>query len=132
VGKSFLSFLIFYLISSCNVYADIVNVIVTSDVLRDYKLFLKGQDPLYIQNFSGVRSRRDVVELILFQQALKIGNFKHIVNFTEVASYERILVQIGNGNALMSANTNWLSDVDLSVSYPTVATIANGEFKAGF
>lgn len=114
-------------------HGDDINIMVTPDVLHDYKIFTKGKNPLALDNFAGEHSRRDVIELIFLQQALKIGGFIHNISFIESSSsYKRILVEVGEGRVLMSANTNWLADVNSELCYTSEVVIADGEFEAGF
>ena len=43
---------------------------VDEDIIADYQLFVGERDPLDIIHFSGPGARRDVVEIVLLQQAL--------------------------------------------------------------
>lgn len=52
-------------------FADPVTVLVPPDVWKDYQTLVNGRDPLTITEFSGPGRRRDVVEVILLQQALE-------------------------------------------------------------
>lgn len=123
--------IIFYMTLAA--HGDDINIMVTPDVLHDYKIFTKGKNPLALDNFAGEHSRRDVIELIFLQQALKIGGFIHNISFIESSSsYKRILVEVGEGRVLMSANTNWLADVNSELCYTSEVVIADGEFEAGF
>ena len=44
--------------------------LIPDDVLLDYQRFLAGRDPLAIVDFGGLHARRDVIEVLLLQQAL--------------------------------------------------------------
>ena len=52
-----------------------VQMFLRDDVYQDYTTFLAGRDPLEIKSFSGHKIRRDVVDMIIAQQALKLGGF---------------------------------------------------------
>ena len=49
-----------------------IDIIVPGDVLQDYREFVAGNDVHTITQFTGKKTRRDVVELVLIQQALPI------------------------------------------------------------
>ena len=50
-------------------------VLVPNDVAADYEAFLDGRDPQTITDFSGPFARRDVVEVVVTQQALARGGW---------------------------------------------------------
>jgi len=131
------SFLILILITSFT-FADIkikrdeLIIVIPSDVKRDYDLFLDGRDPLDIKEFSGLGSRRDVVEVILLQQALVLGGLTDSIRFIVASSHARIIKQVHSGSAIMSGNSIWydlLNDRDLL--YVSEAVIEKGQFEAG-
>ena len=110
-----------------------IKIIIPSDVYEDYKRFLNNRDPLEISDFSGVASRRDVVEVVLVQQALREGGFKQPVEFKVANAYARIQQQIESGTVAISANSLWLGDLEsrsdfIYISEPSVEL---GEFEAG-
>lgn len=88
-----------------------VMVILPPDVLKDYLDFLKGRDPLTITDYSGPLSRRDVVEVVLFQQALDLGGFDMPLKLRTVASYSRTMLELQTGAAAAAANTMWHRDL---------------------
>jgi hypothetical protein len=110
-----------------------LELLIPEDVLADYKLFINKRSPLDITNFSGQSSRRDVVEVVLLQQALHKGRITRPLKFISVNSYQRILREIQSGNALMAGNSSWKTDLDeikedVLISVPL---IRDGEFEAG-
>lgn len=116
------------------VFAQAVEVSVPTDVLSDYKSFLGDRNVLELTDFTGEHSRRDVVELVLLQQALSLGGFQGELEFTTVDSYERTQAEMRRGRSLMSANTLWNNDLqgqqdDIYISAPIIRL---GEFEAGF
>ena len=56
-------------------------IVIPGDVKRDYELFVSGRDPLEIKDYSGLGSRRDVVEVVLIQQALALGGITEPIRF---------------------------------------------------
>ena len=110
-----------------------LTVAVPGDVLTDYELFLAGRDPLAITDYSGSHSRRDIIELVLFQQALAHGGVHQRPTFVVLPSYARILEELKSGRTAALGTPAWLSDLtgsdDLLISSPIVK---EGEFEAGF
>jgi hypothetical protein len=111
-----------------------LKVVVPTDVYKDYLKFIGNKNPLKLEEFSGEHSRRDVVELVLLQQALSEGGIKDRISFIQADSYARIQAQVKSGAVLMAANTLWLTDIEAMKSdvYITEPMIAKGEFEAGF
>ena len=103
------------------------------DVLADYQLFLAQRDPLTITDFSGRHSRRDVVELVLVQQALQRGGCRQQVRFISGPTYLRILAELASGRAALSATTVWKHDLDQRAPAlrPSLATVQQGQFSVG-
>jgi len=113
--------------------AQSLKVLVPPDVLSDYTAFLDGRDPLAVTDYSGLHSRRDVVECVLFQQALALGGLDARVSMEPVASYSRTTLELKSGEALAGATSIWRRDLvriddDIFISPPL---IRNGEFEAG-
>lgn len=107
---------------------------VPPDVINDCNAFLNGRDPLAVKHFTGPHARRDVVELILVQQALAAGGMTGPVDLLPTASYERLLTEVERANALLTGNSVWLQDIrwyggDMQ---PSTALIPEGKFEAGF
>lgn len=110
-----------------------IRVGVPTDVLHDYRLFLIGRDPLSIVDYGGLRSRRDVVEVVLFQQALALGGFHGKIDLIGSPTYERIIAEVRDGHLSAAATSIWKSDLD---KHPkrflvTSPVIENGQFEAG-
>lgn len=103
-----------------------LSVALPSDVLDDYFRFLAGRDPHAITDFAGLGARRDVVEVVLLTQALRLGGLNASLHFQRVDSYSRILRELETGRADMAANSVWLADVkprseSMFVSEPVLA-----------
>ena len=101
-------------------------VLVPPDVLADYRTWLGARDPLAVKDFTGPGARRDVVELALLQQALVAGGEARAVAFEESPSYQRILVELKAGHALLLGTSAWRADLaalgdDVAISAPLVA-----------
>lgn len=110
-----------------------IKVGVPADVLEDYIVFLGDRDPLKITDYSGYKSRRDVVELVLFQQALALGGETARVIFVAGPTYERIVDEIRGGHLTGSGTSVWDSDLEKTKNlfFITDPIIENGQFEAG-
>lgn len=105
---------------------------IRDDVLENYYNFLKGRDVLSIRNFSGEFIRRDVVDMILLQQALKIGGFNMEFDYAPGRLNFRNTRMLEEGKLLLSFDSYWLQDAkllseDLYISEPV---IRKGEYHA--
>lgn len=108
-----------------------ITVLAPKDVLDDYQLLLANRDPLEIQNYAGTGSRRDTVELILFQQAMYRGGSGARITFRAVDSYPRILEEIVQGRAQASGTSVWDSDAKESGALLSAPLIQDGEYMVG-
>ena len=62
----------------CNTsYANVIDIYIRDDVYEDYTTFVNNRDVLQITDFSGQAIRRDVVDMIIAQQALSLGGFDY-------------------------------------------------------
>lgn len=106
---------------------------VDEDIIADYQLFVGERDPLDIIHFSGPGARRDVVEIVLLQQALHLGGFKSKLVLRPENSYLRILRLVQDGQVALSAALVWKADLknyeDTLLISP--ALVHEGEFIAG-
>lgn len=111
----------------------ILPLIITSDVLSDYYKFLGGKSPYEITNYSGKHSRRDVVEVILLQQALKRGGLEVEIVFSIADTYLRTIEEVINGRTAITASTVWLYDIISHQQHlqESPALIKPGEFQVG-
>lgn len=110
-----------------------VFIAVNEDILPDYRKFVNNRPLESIDYYGGPGSRRDVIELVLLQQALILGGFKTPWAISSEQSYLRTLRNIADGKALTSGGTAWNSDIqplehELWTSSPT---IKEGEFQVG-
>lgn len=102
------------------------------DVIRDYHLFLNGKSPQHIQSFKGEKSRRDVVELVLVQQAIALGGFTGKIKIIDAPSDARINEMMKNGQADISGTSYWKEDVNPENQIASDIVIKQGQFEAGF
>jgi hypothetical protein len=110
-----------------------IEMFIRDDVYEDYIRFLAGRSPVEVIDFHGDYIRRDVVDMIIVQQALVLGGFQKTfayrpgnVNFRNT----RLLEQ---GKLLLSFDSYWLADAEvlqdkLFISAPI---IRQGEYFAG-
>ncbi|WP_373997859.1 hypothetical protein [Bdellovibrio bacteriovorus] len=108
-----------------------VKAVVIEDVLEDYKKFLKGRNPLDIKDFSGPYSRRDVIELVLFQQALSAGGLHTLVILIPMPTYQRSIAELEKGYVDATANPVWETDLKESSTWKSISTVDPGQFVAG-
>lgn len=134
--KLFIKILVLTLIfSSLSAQArkDSVLIYIRDDVYEDYLEFVAGREIIDIDNFSGKNIRRDVVDMILAQQALKLGGFDYNFNYAPGKVNFRNTKMLENGKLLISFDSYWQQDaIPLADSvYITAAVIRNGEYVAG-
>lgn len=132
------STLLFFLIVQSFFYAfssqaDQVDIYIRDDVYYDYVKFVDDKDILAIRDFSGKTIRRDVVDMIIAQQALKIGGFEHSFEYVPGKLNFRNTKLLEEGKLLISFDSYWLSDAkkldnDVYISQPL---INKGEYVAG-
>ncbi|WP_027467773.1 hypothetical protein [Deefgea rivuli] len=114
-----------------------ITILTQQDVYNDYQKFIDGRDPLTLTQYSGPGSRRDVVELVLVQQALKAGGNNYPIKIVKVDntsdSYSRFIKEITSGSATVGGNSAWLIDLKQinDKVYISEPTIRQGEFEAG-
>ncbi|WP_038450276.1 hypothetical protein [Bdellovibrio bacteriovorus] len=131
LGSFLFLFLHAFLVAQPASAAEVVQVGLIEDVLRDYKLFLQERDPVKITKFDGKHSRRDVVEVVLFMQALRHGKFAGQVQLVGLPSTGRLLEQLRKGKVAALANSAWAESVPDSEVLKTEPLIRDGEFVVG-
>ncbi len=108
-------------------------VMLARDVYSDYLHFIGQRDPLTLKYFGGPHSRRDVVEVVLLQQALHRGGISRPLRFVLSESEGRTIKGLARGDADISGASSWQSSTTglerkLRVSH---ALIPQGRFMAG-
>jgi hypothetical protein len=125
-------FLLSFLYSPITKAEDIL-IYIRDDVYEDYITFLNGRDIHAIKHFSGKNIRRDVVDMILAQQALQMGNFTHNFKYASGKLNFRNTKMLESGRLLISFDSYWLADAKaLNDSvYISAPIIRKGEYIAG-
>jgi hypothetical protein len=110
-----------------------VLIYIRDDVYIDYQEFVEDRDISTIDDFSGKSIRRDVVDMIIAQQALKLGGFKHRFSYASGKVNFRNTKLLQNGKLLISFDSYWRRDaLPLSKKvYISDEVIRNGEYIAG-
>jgi len=110
-----------------------VLIYIRDDVYVDYQQFVAGKDISSIDNFSGKNIRRDVVDMIIAQQALKLGGFNHRFSYAPGKVNFRNTKMLQNGKLLISFDSYWLKDAQpiSKTVYISDEVIRNGEYVAG-
>ncbi len=110
-----------------------VLIYIRDDVYIDYLQFVADRDISLIDNFSGKNIRRDVVDMIIAQQALKLGGFNHRFSYAPGKVNFRNTKMLQNGKLLISFDSYWKQDaLPLSEQvYISDEVIRNGEYIAG-
>jgi len=123
----------FLLLSSFSTLCDELLIYIRDDVYQDYQTFVAGRDVLLIDSFSGKAIRRDVVDMIIAQQALKHGGFNHHFKYVPGKVNFRNTNLLQKGELLISFDSYWLKDaLDLQQHiYISEAVIRKGEYVAG-
>lgn len=132
----FKALLVFTLISfSSNILArqHSVLIYIRDDVYLDYLNFVANRDVTSIDDFSGIKVRRDVVDMIIAQQALKLGGFNHSFSYAPGKVNFRNTKMLQNGKLLISFDSYWQQDALPLVDkiYISDEVIRNGEYVAG-
>ncbi|WP_252738832.1 MULTISPECIES: hypothetical protein [Colwellia] len=126
------------LLVSFNFYAyatspPIINITIEADIYDYTQEILAGKSPLEIDDFSGEHAQRDVIEVILVQQALALGGIELNFQFTTGHYDSRNIRLLQQGLLLINFDSMWLSSVerlqeDIYISDPL---IRKGEYWAG-
>ncbi len=110
-----------------------ITAAVDEDIIADYQLFAGERDPLSINYYGGLGARRDVIEIVLLQQALHLGGFEGKVVLRPENSYLRVLKLIQDGQVPISGALMWRDDIKpyAKALFKTQALVHEGEFIAG-
>ncbi len=107
--------------------------LIPDDVLLDYQRFLAGRDPVSISDYGGPHARRDVIEVLLLQQALARQDGELRLSLTPMPTSQRLQAELRLGHAACSATSYWREDFPkpegLLFSDPV---LDEGEFEVGF
>ena len=110
-----------------------INIFIRDDVYNDYQKFVAGRDVLAITDFTGKNIRRDVVDMIIAQQALKLGGFNYDFSYSPGKVNFRNTRLLQTGRLLISFDSYWSSDANAIAAdvYISNAVIRKGEYVAG-
>lgn len=114
--------------SIANEYIDIV---IAPDDEKDIALLLDGREYSALTRYSGASSRRNVVEIILFIQALELGGSAMKPRFIVEENYKRMLRIAGNGVAVAVGSSIWWSDIDHDSFHISPPLLKHGESVVG-
>ena len=108
-------------------------IAVLPDIHRDYLQFLANRPVSDLTYYGGDYARRDVIELVLMQQALQLGGFNKPLEFVDEENYFRSIRNLSDGKTLIIAGTLWHQDLieqedNLHISEPIVK---EGQFIVG-
>ncbi|TMP41565.1 hypothetical protein CWB96_16155 [Pseudoalteromonas citrea] len=110
-----------------------VQMYIRDDVYADYQKFLAGRSALDITDFSGGYIRRDVVDMIIVQQALLLGGFKKTFIYQTGDVNFRNTSLLRQGKLLLSFDSYWLADARAEQSHVFIsdAVIEYGQYYGG-
>jgi hypothetical protein len=113
--------------------AEAILIYIRDDVYEDYLKFVDNRNVLTINNFSGKNVRRDVVDMIIAQQALKLGGFEHTFKYAAGKVNFRNTKLLELGRLLISFDSYWLTDAKALTDkvYISAPVIRTGEYIAG-
>jgi hypothetical protein len=109
-----------------------INLAVPKDVLTDYQKLVGTRNVLDITDYSGEGARRDTVEVILFQQALRLGGMKDPIRFVPIDNYVRNITEVELGRVTAMGTSAWAADLKDSKANLSVPTLREGEYVVGF
>lgn len=114
-------------------HSDDILIYIQEDVYQDYQTFVNNRNVLAITNFSGKGVSRDVVDMVIAQQALKLGGFTHKFNYASGQVNFRNTKMLQNGELLISFDSYWNSDAQILEEklYISAPVIRKGEYIAG-
>lgn len=125
------------LLGGAPTYADEgeLSVLIPFDVRKDVTLFAAGRDLLDIDSFVSPYSRRDVVEVVLFYQALHLGGYRGKVREMLVpeGNYLKVGSMLRQGRTALVANSVWLDAIKAHEPevWVTNPLIEDGDFVVG-
>ena len=110
-----------------------IQIYVRDDVYADYIRFLIGRRVNDVKDFSGQYIRRDVVDMILTQQALKLGGFSEVFEYQTGNVNFRNTKLLEQGKLLLSMDSYWLEDAKALEQFVYISKplIKKGQYYAG-
>lgn len=106
---------------------------VLPDIHTSYLQFLDGRSPDNVDYYGGPHARRDVIDLILMQQALKLGGFDQPLAFIAEENYFRSIRNVLDGKTLTISGTIWYQDLESQQEklHITPPLVMDGQFIVG-
>lgn len=134
--KWFCTFLFFYCVCApffAVSQSESIAIYLRDDVYNDYKRFLAGKKPIQVKDFNTQFIRRDVVDMIIAQQALHLGGFTKNFDYQVGKINFRNTRLLEKGELLISFDSYWYEDTkslndEVYISDPV---IRKGEYFAG-
>ncbi|MEI5639467.1 MULTISPECIES: hypothetical protein [unclassified Pseudoalteromonas] len=113
--------------------SDTLDVFIRDDVLSDYQRFVGQRDVSTIRDFSHQAVRRDVVDMIIAQQALRLGGFKKRFTFRPGFVNFRDSNLLLTGQQLLYFDSFWRRDIADRENkvFVSDAVILAGQYYAG-
>ena len=110
-----------------------VPVLIAEDVKLQLERLSKTTDILTIRNFNNLPQGRDLVDVILLNQALYYGECNCQLEYFDNSVYGRNIELLKSGEFAMSADTLWLSDINRHPDFllSSEPVINNGEYDVG-
>jgi len=131
-------FCTFFLFCVCTPFfavsqSESIAIYLRDDVYSDYKRFLAGKEPIQIKDFNTEFVRRDVVDMIIAQQALHLGGFTKTFDYQVGKINFRNTRLLEKGELLISFDSYWYEDTKQFVNnvYISDPVIRKGEYFAG-
>jgi hypothetical protein len=113
--------------------ANDILIYIRDDVYIDYQKFVNNRNVLSITDFSGKTIRRDVVDMVIAQQALSLGGFNHQFTYAPGKLNFRNTKMLEEGKLLISFDSYWKLDANKIKEsiYISKPVIRKGEYIAG-
>lgn len=110
-----------------------IPVLIAEDVKLHLERLSKQTDILTLKNFSNLPQGRDLVDVILLNQALHLGNCNCRLEYFDNSVYGRNIDLLNSGKFAMSADTLWSSDIDAHPEslLASQAVINKGDYDVG-
>ncbi len=110
-----------------------LEILAPEDVIDDYHRFISTRDPLKIEDYSGPHSRRDVVELVLVQQALSLGGNERPVKWVPCRLYKAVFSDLKQGSHVLCGTSVWERDVAAAKQlFASNVLLGDNQFVIGF
>lgn len=123
---------LFLLLSTFHVYGNdnkSVVIFIRDDVYDDYSRFLNGRKPIEVKDFSGAYIRRDVVDMIIAQQALSLGGFTKPFRYHKGNVNYRNTKLLEDGQLLLSFDSVWSVDAKQLADFKQLTAVSTPRWQ---